>query len=206
MKRFLTFLMAILMTSSGCAINSENLPNEELHAAPSSRIIKNSLLERLIAAEQNLNKDVSLTLDLVSVSDEAVVAAIKLKNPSLQKIESLRAWISFPDSILEGKTIEYPPDSPFLLFAPGEDEFDQDSGIAKIGFSFTQESEPKEEMLIATLTFLRSDAEKMAALSFFDAREGGHTEALLTHEGRLRNVMNGSSLIPLIISPESSAE
>src|SRR6185295_4871319 len=113
--------------------------------------------------------------------------------PSLQKIASVRSWLSFPTHILQGADIELSKKNPIALVAPGEKEFDNTTGVAKLGFSFDSSLPPQAEVVLATVTFEKLSAET-AALSFFDVRDEGHTQVLAEVEGKLWNVLDTKNL------------
>jgi hypothetical protein len=94
--------------------------------------------------------------------------------------------------------IELPEDGSVALTAPGESIFDNEQGTAKIGFSLTEGTFFKDDMPFATLMFKKLQ-NKMAALSFFDARTHGHTDVLTFYEGELRSVLSDETHEPLVI-------
>ncbi|MBI5414923.1 hypothetical protein HZA38_05425 [Candidatus Peregrinibacteria bacterium] len=185
MKRFLAALsiVSLVVFGSGCAL----LPKKNTSG---------DALIKLIEAERNLKKDVSLTLQTLSNTAETSEVEILLKNPSLQKIESVRAWVNFPPKIVEGKNIAFAEN--IVLAAPGEDTIDNENGIVKIGVSLDPQKNSASEISLGKITFSKKSSETVA-LSFFDARTDGHTFVLIEYNGDLRNILDTESLEPLMI-------
>ncbi len=160
-----------------------------------------SLLIQKVETEQTLEKNVFLSMNVMEKNENTVKVQLFLENPSKRKLESVRSWISFPSDILEGTKIEFPTNAPYTLTAPGEEQFDNKDGLAKIGVSFDSDFVPEGIVPLATLHFDKLQNES-AALSFFDARDEGHTQALMFHKRGLRNVLDEGKLEVLMVETE----
>lgn len=76
-------------------------------------------------------KDVTMEFAAERAASEVKVK-ISLKNPSRRPISSVQAWLGYNPETLKGIRIDV-ADSPFILTAPLENDFDAEKGLAKVG-------------------------------------------------------------------------
>jgi hypothetical protein len=134
---------------------------------------------------------------------------VVLLNPTQEKIEKVRIWLSYDIEALEGTSLEISPTLPTIV--PGQTDFSPLSGYAKIAASAVPGSEPSDAILpIARLVFTAKSGGSgiPVPLSFYDQRAGieGHTFATTAGapEQNLLASPLGSLLVQLI--PSSAAE
>lgn len=116
---------------------------------------------------------------------------IMLKNPSQQKVISVRSWLSYDPMALQATALET-KDSVFNLSAPGEDDISASEGKIKIGRSNISGGVSDAEVKVATVHFqVQSATAGKTTLSFYDYQvsELGHTSVNIIDEGFPLNIM-----------------
>ena len=166
-----------------------------------------ALIERIRQQEDSRAPDpyAEVTLVKTQETDTSVTIDVIIKNPTQAPLTSIRAFVAYNTKALQGKTVVINDDSPFHLTAPGEDDFDTDLGIAKIGVSTTElQTANDKEIAIATLIFDKKE-NTTTALDFFDVRDGGGTYVLMStgDQGQV-NILTQPSIPALLLSPASS--
>ncbi len=135
--------------------------------------------------------DVEMKLETAKNVGDELEIDIKLINPSEQKLVSIRSWLSYDPTKLEGIEIKTYED--FDLVAPGEKVFDKDNKRVKIGLANSLGGVSVRETVIATVKFkvLASDDIK---LDFYDYQisELGHTNANIIEDNLPINVLKES--------------
>jgi hypothetical protein len=117
---------------------------------------------------------------------------IKLKNPSAEKVISVRSWLEYNSSLLEAVSIDA-TGSPFTLAAPGEDSVSVGEGRVKIGRSNISGGMTDSEAKVVTVKFRVLAAQKgTATIGFYDYQvsELGHTSVNIIDEGFPLNILN----------------
>jgi len=117
---------------------------------------------------------------------------ITLKNPGLQNIISVRAWLSYNPDILEGIGIST-DGSPFSLSAPGETEFSQNEGHLKLGRSNVSGGFSGAEVKVATVRFkVKTPYAVEALVEAYDYQisELGHTSVNIIDQGFPVNILS----------------
>lgn len=117
---------------------------------------------------------------------------IMLKNPGLQNVISVRAWLTFNPDILEGVGINT-DDSPFTLSAPGETEFSQNEGRVKLGRSNISGGFSEAEVKVATVRFkVKTPYAVEALIEAYDYQvtELGHTSVNIIDQGFPVNILS----------------
>jgi hypothetical protein len=117
---------------------------------------------------------------------------IGLKNPSLQSIISVRAWLDYDPAVLEAESIE-PNSTLFSLEAPGENNISSAEGKVKIGRGNITGGMKEAEAKVATVKFkvLSAQAGK-TTIQFFDYQvsENGHTGINVVEDGLPLNILS----------------
>jgi len=189
-----------LMTSllfSGCA------KDQETPEAENKRVISESpLLQKISEAkEEKKQKALQKTAGLSLQATEEGRVELWLENPNLQDIRSLRSFLAYDATVLEGISLTIAQDSPFSLIAPDEWGFDKRRGIVSLGISRSQDTGVhRNKVHIATIDFKRKK-DGFTTLDFFDVQDEGHTMVLASDsEGNLINILKTPS-IPALILP-----
>jgi hypothetical protein len=116
---------------------------------------------------------------------------IVLKNPSGQSIQSVRAWLEFDATVLQGSDVRI--DAQFPLVAPGEQAFAGETGIVRLGASNVSGGVNGVEFVFARVTFtVLSAIDTFPRVKFHDFSllgSEGHTQALVIEGGRAINVI-----------------
>ncbi len=124
---------------------------------------------------------------------------VVLTNPSRQPIQSVQSWIMYDRAILKG--IEVRIVDTFPLVAPGEQMFDTEQGIVKLGASNVSGGFREVEFPFARVTFqvISPPALQSSSLGKESARvrfhefsllgQEGKTKVLIVEEGRTANVL-----------------
>ena len=115
---------------------------------------------------------------------------VVVKNPDTQNIISIRSWLEYDTSALEGLDVKT-DDSPFTLSAPGEDGFDSE-GHAKIGRSNISGGFKDAEGVVATVRFKVKTASAVnTTIKFYDYQvsELGHTSVNIIDAGFPVNIL-----------------
>lgn len=121
-----------------------------------------------------------------------------LRNPTGQDISRFRAWLAYDPTMLVGEEIEI--DESFELPTPGEADFSEDDGWAKIGASTADPISAKMIVLARVKFTVLEASEPRTIISFYDPQSGAdsHTQVLVGDPGE--NVLEpalGSLLVRL---------
>lgn len=146
------------------------------------------------AFAQSNSGDAELSLEasqkVVQKNDEFTVD-ILLKNPGQQKIISVRTWLEFDSTLLEGISIDT-ANTPFNLAAPNEDEISNGEGLVKIGRSNILGGFDGSEDKVATVKFkaLSSDS-ALTSIKFYNYQidELGNTSVNIIDGGLPLNIL-----------------
>ncbi|MFC1734452.1 hypothetical protein ACFL6I_29490 [candidate division KSB1 bacterium] len=129
---------------------------------------------------------------LEAVKDDEITVDIVLKNPSRQKVISVRSWLSFDPTALEATSINT-SNSPFTLSAPGEDMVSMGEGRVKIGRSNITGGFGNPETTVATVSFrVLATSATNATIDFYDYQvsELGHTSVNIIDQGFPLNILS----------------
>ena len=140
----------------------------------------------------------STTCEIQSDGRNAVTVKVFLHNPDRARMTSARIFIAFDPTVLQGKSIDLTEGLPFDLVAPGELEFDQENGLAKIGVSTLGKVVDSERLEIATIEFSRKK-DQFTTLDFFDPGEKGHTKILGIFNNFVVNLLDSPNVPALIL-------
>jgi hypothetical protein len=201
------FFFGILFALSSCAPISSSLQEGiplSKHLSPDDALFEqedfSKKIREAVLVEQQLVKDVELYLEIQEETEEILRVDIKLTNPTAQNIQSIQSWLSYSKDVLQGVSITFPENSPFSLVAPGEDSFDEENGIVRLGVSVGEARESFSlSATIAQITFKKKSL-NFGSIEFFDAGILGHTRAMIMTKNGLRNILNQHSLNPIFIS------
>jgi hypothetical protein len=161
--------------------------------------------ERTVRAEQEAAKTANYELMIEDETETTLHLQLILKNPELKEITSARSFIAYNPEILHGDTIEFAEDSPFDLAAPGERDFDSESGLVKIGLSATDPTKTKlEQMVIADMHFIKHQNDS-TMFDFFDVSGANPHTVVLEQiaEDQYRNILQAPSVPALRYFPTS---
>ncbi|MBU0727735.1 fibronectin type III domain-containing protein [Patescibacteria group bacterium] len=117
---------------------------------------------------------------------------VYMKNPGAQNVISVRSWLKYDPSALEGVSITT-SDSDFTLSAPGEDNFSSSEGYVKIGRSNISGGVSATEMIVAKVRFKVKTATGMTTeISSHDYQvtELGHTSINIIEDGFPVNILS----------------
>ncbi len=150
----------------------------------------------------------TLRSSTLSEGDELDIDIV-LRNPSRQEIRSVRAWLNYDPSVLEG--VEVSPTSLFPTTTPDEEGFTPEEGLIKLEVQSLEENRPATYWVPVARVRLtvRTTVPVGTVLSFFDVDEDGHT-FVLVNEGDGEPALDGepaSLLIPMQAaeSPQTSS-
>lgn len=136
--------------------------------------------------------DVSLVLKNESQNGSALLVSVYIENPSKQQIASVQSWLKYDPQVLKGKKIDASA-SVFDFVAPGENTFDQTSGIVKIGRSSITGGSNEDNIFVAEIMFewLKKQS---TTLSFYNFQldNSGNTNVMIFQEGFPVNVLKES--------------
>jgi hypothetical protein len=188
---------------AGCALqNSDNLNGRISREIKTEKLSENSELFEIINSARDAQKKVQLKLEKVAgESPDEFSVKIILENPQRAKIQSVRSFLTFPPENLRGEKIIFPKSSPFNLVAPGENEFDQKAGIAKIGVSSSATEIDRKEIEIAEVFFRRANL-NFATIDFHNPGNGGHTEVLGIFRGKIKSLLEIPKSPALLLESE----
>jgi len=116
---------------------------------------------------------------------------IQLKNPTQQNIISVRSWLEYDPSALEGVSV-ITQDSPFTLSAPGEDAFSPEDGYVKIGRSNISGGVKDADVKVATVRFKVKTASAMTTVISphdYQVTELGHVSVNIIDQGFPVNIL-----------------
>lgn len=117
---------------------------------------------------------------------------IYVQNPDVQNIISVRSWLSYDSSVLEGVSITT-SESLFGLSAPGEDEFSPSDGHVKIGRSNISGGVSDSEAIVAKVRFkVKTTTNMTTEISSHDYQvtELGHTSVNIIEGGFPVNILS----------------
>jgi hypothetical protein len=145
--------------------------------------------------------DTVLTLNHESNNNNTVLVSIYIENPTNQQIKSVQAWLQYDPKVLKGEKINA-IDSPFDFVAPGENNFDQNAGIVKIGRSSITQGSNENKIFVAELLFTWLKKEK-TDISFhnFQFDNSGNVNVMVFDEGFPVNILQAA---PSPLSLEAS--
>ena len=188
-------LCAMTLTSCGekmwntFGVGSPPPPPELIEKSPNldNRLIHNVAVEDLT---------VSMKLVVVESDGENMTIGIEVLNPNNVPIQSIRSWVRYGEVGVTAEDLEI-KDKRFSLFAPGEQEIDEEKGIVKIGVA-ANESVLDEEILFATFK-LKVQKGKHAMLSFHNwkAAGDGHTAVISWEDNTIKHVLQAPSSLEL---------
>ncbi len=210
----LFLLIGITLLLSSCATSQEkplSSPNShsETKSAPSKE--ESETESRLVSMITNSRKkDIdnqrSASLELVTEKDtrSEVVTKLILHNPQQKEISAVRSFLAFHPDILSGKSITIPKNSPFSVTAPGENTFDHQNGLAKIGISTSDGSVSTEkEITIALITFSRIKP-SFTSIDFYGFGSSKKTVVFeKVGDNMFRDILLEPSVPTLPLSPQS---
>lgn len=198
---FSLLLIGSLLSFAACGTDRSDSPerNEEQSSEyPSGLLqrIEDSRRQKELDAAQRTAK---LELRLQEEgSAEAIAVDIWLINPDQKPITSVRSFLTFDSDVLSGTEIAIPQDSPFTVVAPGEQQFDADRGLAKIGLSTADNTVVTEsEQLVATVFFKRQE-NTFTTIDFYNPGDNGHTLVLEKTADGFRDVLQTPSVPTLL--------
>lgn len=136
-----------------------------------------------------VSADATLEMTIKSISASSVTVGITVKNPSKQGIKSVQSWLKYDQNILKGDKIDT-SSSPFDMVAPGENAFDENTGIVKIGRASSSDSMSEESIAIAEVSFQRKNT-NTTHISFYNFQVGNesNTSVRVFEEGFPVNIL-----------------
>ncbi len=167
MKRFLvlTGLLSVLGASS--------------LLAPSAYAQQSDAILELKPSRTQANAGEELEVDII------------LKNPSLQKVISVRSWLEYDPSALEALSLSA-QGSPFSLSAPGEDEISVSERLIKVGRSNISGGATGAETFVAKVRFrVKATQPVTTVIDFhnYQLTELGHVSVNIVDQGFPINIL-----------------
>jgi hypothetical protein len=193
--RYLAFFFGILFFS-GCASAPQNTPEKN---SPSNSTVpeisenhEESILKNLVIQEQENAKKIAAGLEIQKISEDekSLVVQVILHNPNQEKIQSIQSWITYPEKILTGEKISLLSSDIFDLVAPGEQNFDVEKGLVKIGISVGGKAERTNTQLAIAQIEFEKKSDSPFLLEFFDISQTGHTRVMSMTQTGVRNILN----------------
>lgn len=156
-------------------------------------------------------KDAELTLKPSITSakkGDKLKVDIVLKNPSANKVISVRSWLDYNTTALKAESIDT-KSSLFTLSAPGEDTISVSEGRIKIGRSNISGGVTSKEATVATVSFEVLTAYAMSSgIKFYDYQvsELGHTSVNIIESGFPLNILSKKPTdLSIKLNPGASA-
>ena len=154
-----------------------------------------ALILILLGAPIALAQSTDARLELVASSlnpaaGEEFTVDVMLKNPGLQKVISVRSWLTYDAGSLDAISINS-QESPFAMTAPGEDNIAKEEGRVKIGRSNITGGVAGAEALVARVTFRAKDKGGVTEITPYDYQvsELGHVSANIIEQGFPLNIL-----------------
>lgn len=133
--------------------------------------------------------DTQLELDILDLNNDELSIQIMVDNPSEQEISSVQAWLEFDPQVLQASKIDT-EESPFDFVAPGENNFDNQAGIVKIGRSSISGGVNKSETFVAKVDFARlKDIKTEIKFHNFQLDNSGNTSVRVFQDGFPVNIL-----------------
>ena len=215
MKHFLTLVIASFLMSA-CSFFDINEPatptptdaqvvrvQEDSENNPDHIKSREEVMEAIKRERENVEtlNTVSLSFQKKESSEKNQVEVnVWIVNEKEQELSSVQAWVSYSTSALKGLSLEIPKSSLLTLSAPGENTFDAQAGIAKIGISLEGGNTINEkEILIATLVFEKLPEGGLASLEFFNVGDDGNTRVIALTDNGPRNVLVLEGNAPFVV-------
>jgi hypothetical protein len=136
-----------------------------------------------------ISADAVISLQETNLSEENLTVSIQIKNPSAQAVISVQSWLKYDPAILKGKKINT-DGSPFDFVAPGENTFDDQQGLVKIGRSSTGGGSTESDIIVAEVSFERL-SNQATTISFynFQVDSSGNTSVRVFADGFPVNIL-----------------
>jgi hypothetical protein len=151
------------------------------------------LVGNTFAAAQQSDATIEFrTVTTTATTGQEFDVEVYVQNPGVQNIISVRSWLQYDPSALEGVSITT-SDSPFTLSAPGEDAFSESEGYVKIGRSNISGGVSDSEILVAKVRFkVRTATGMTTSISAHDYQvtELGHTSVNIIEDGFPVNILS----------------
>jgi len=144
-----------------------------------------------------VTSDASLELKQENTSENNVTVSVYIQNPSSQSITSVQSWLKYDPNVLKGISIDANL-SPFDFIAPGENTFDAEKGVVKIGRSSMSGGTKDNEIFVAKISFERISSKKTEVFFYnFKLDSSGNTSIRVFDDGFPVNILkeNPASLI-----------
>lgn len=140
---------------------------------------------------------VVLRMRVLDVSGNKRTVGIELKNPEGVPVHAIRSWIRFNTDDVELSNLQV-HDQRLALFAPGENDIDEEAGLLKIGAALP-ELLIDRTVLVATFTATIIGSNNAPVLAFHDwlAEGDGHAAVLTLKDGNAVQVLQNPSPLQL---------
>jgi len=141
---------------------------------------------------QTGDSEIILSPSLVAANaNQDFTVDVVLKNPSQQNIISVRSWLKYDSTVLEGVSVDT-NNSKFTLSAPGEDNVSANEGLIKIGRSNIEGGATDAKTTVATVHFrVKTTNPITTIISPYDYQvtELGHTNVNIIEQGFPLNIL-----------------
>ena len=147
---------------------------------------------------QEIHKSVDLKLTQTKITSKTFKIKVLLSNPEEKEIISARTWLSYNPEDLKIIKIDT-QNSDFNLAAPGEEQWDQEKWIIKIGRSNTDETVKLAEIQIAEITVEKIQTGS-TIIDFYNYHEdqSGHTNVNMILNGKIYNLAT-KPVVPALV-------
>ncbi|MCF7844515.1 MAG: fibronectin type III domain-containing protein [Kiritimatiellales bacterium] len=119
----------------------------------------------------------TLRTDTLSNGDTLDIDIV-VENKDELDIQRVRSWLNYDTTVLEGISIEV--NEVFKIIAPGEEDFDNETGFVMVDASAEDGDEPSiKRLAIARIKFKVIDTPSAGSIiNFYDVQSGGHTDVI----------------------------
>ena len=129
---------------------------------------------------------------------------IVIHNPSAYDISRARSWLSYDPNVLRGDSIDIHTDFP--ITTPGEQDFSNDEGYAKIGASTDTKKPDTKNVMFARVQFTVLDASVgQTPITFYDPQLDGHTAIMVQDGSDEAYALEGDPGVLLVVFGQSDS-
>ncbi len=163
-----------LILISACSLQGDTTPSSEI-------------VDQIESAKE-VQKTVDLRLNKTKITPKTFKVSILLTNLEKKEILSTRTWLSYNPEDLKIIKIDT-QNSDFNLAAPGENEYDAEKGIIKIGRSNVDQEVSLPAIQIAEITVEKINT-GTTVIDFYDYHkdQSGHTNVNILRDGQIYNL------------------
>jgi len=184
MKKTLITLSGLLIFA-GCSLKSTEMTSTA------------EIIEK-IESTHEVTKTVELKLTQTQITPKTFKVALSIDNPEKKEITSARTWLAYNPQDLKIVQLDT-QNSDFDLAAPGENEFDAEMGLIKIGRSSTENQINSAKIMMAEIMVEKIHTGSMV-LDFYNYHtdETGHTSVNMLLNNQVYNIAQ-KPMVPSLV-------